>query len=183
MERRLPAYPLIELILGQGVVQGRVGAFAWIEGLLPVRRAAGQGDRRWRCGLAEILEDGLNGAHLGDEGEDPHRLATAGAEERELASSARQADPSLGLAFIDPCEQHGPEIASTGTWLGVGLILHFDSRWRGVSWRGLRREACAGRHRRAQRGIRGEEPVIPMVMSARGRDEHGHRSSRSKGVR
>ncbi len=27
---------------------------------------------------------------------------------------------------------------------------------------------------RARRGIRGEEPLIPMAMSARGRDEHGH---------
>ncbi len=50
VERRLPAHPLIELILGQGVVQGRVGAFAWIEVLLPVRRGAGRGDRGWRCG-------------------------------------------------------------------------------------------------------------------------------------
>jgi hypothetical protein len=57
---------LIELILGQRVVQGRVGGFAWIEVLLPVRRAAGRGDRGWRCGLAEIFEDALNGAHFGD---------------------------------------------------------------------------------------------------------------------
>ena len=87
----------------------------------------------------------MNGAHLGDEGDDPHRLATTGAEERE--------------DFLDPCEQHGPEIASTGMWLGVGLILRFGSPLeRRVMDGSLHREACAGRHRHAQRGIGARSP-------------------------
>ena len=38
MERRLPAHPLIELIRREEVVQGRLGAFVWIEVLLRIGR-------------------------------------------------------------------------------------------------------------------------------------------------
>jgi hypothetical protein len=53
-----------------------------------------------------VFEDPLNGTYIGNEGDDPHRFATARAEERE--------------DFIDPCEQHGPEITSTGTYTENG---------------------------------------------------------------
>ena len=39
-----------------------------------------------------------------------------------LAPSARPTGPSVGLAFIDPGEQHGPEVAGTGRRLGVGRL-------------------------------------------------------------
>jgi hypothetical protein len=57
-------------------------------------------------GLAEVGEDTVNGTHLGPEGDDPHRLAAAGADEREDLHPRRwkQAHP-LGLAFIDMSEQ------------------------------------------------------------------------------
>jgi len=86
--------------------------------------------------------------------------ATAGAEEAgRRASSARHAGPSLDLAFIDPCEQQWPRDSRHGTWLGVGLILRFGSRLeRRVMDGSLHREACAGRHRHAQRGIGARSP-------------------------
>ena len=31
--------------------------------------------------------------------------------------------------FVDACEQHGPEIAGTRTWLGSGCIAPFGRRW------------------------------------------------------
>ncbi|MBA3494641.1 MAG: hypothetical protein H0T87_11165 [Gammaproteobacteria bacterium] len=44
---------------------------------------SGGGDARSLGGLAEVGEDTLNGTHVGHESDDPHRLATAEADERE----------------------------------------------------------------------------------------------------
>jgi hypothetical protein len=51
-------------------------------------------------GFTEKFEDTLNGIHLDDEGDDPHRIATAGAGEREdlYPRRAQQAYPWAWLS-------------------------------------------------------------------------------------
>src|SRR5205823_12289397 len=94
--RRLPAHPPIELIEGQRIARGERIDFVSIE--VFVGWTKGRGDGRWPGGLAKVLEDPLNRPPLSDKSDQGHGLSTTGAEERE--------------DFIDPCEQHGPEIAS-----------------------------------------------------------------------
>ena len=73
-------YPLVKLILGEGYTQGDRLAFARIEVLLPGRTAA---DVRCLGGLAEVGEDARDRSAVGDEGDQSHRLPTAGAPQRE----------------------------------------------------------------------------------------------------
>ncbi|MGH8653849.1 MAG: hypothetical protein ACREYE_17505 [Gammaproteobacteria bacterium] len=91
-----------------------MSAFARIEVLLEGRTAGGRGDARCMGRPTEMLKYALNGTQLGDEGDDPHRLATSSAEERE--------------DFIEAGEQHGPEVAGMGRGLGVERIARFCRR-------------------------------------------------------
>jgi hypothetical protein len=78
VERRLPAHPLIELVLGLGFTQGERIAFV----LLPGRTAGGRGDVRCLCGLAEYARMRVIDP-LSVKGDQSHRLPTAGAPQRE----------------------------------------------------------------------------------------------------
>ncbi len=68
--------------------------------------------------LAEIFEDALNGAHLGDEGDDPHRLATAGAEEREDLHPRRARRPVPGAGFHSSVRAAWPRETQHGDVVG-----------------------------------------------------------------
>jgi len=63
---------LVELEVGLG-----------IEAEVALRGAAGRGERQRCGGQAEVAHDGLNGSGFGEEGEDPHVGAAAGALEGE----------------------------------------------------------------------------------------------------
>jgi hypothetical protein len=84
--------------------------------------------------------------------------ATAGAGKRE--------------GFIDACEQHGPEIAGTGTWLGGGRIAAFGRRGERRVMDGCRhQEPRAGGDCGTEGSMRGEHPMVPMAMPAWGRHQ------------
>jgi hypothetical protein len=80
------------------VVGGRlveVGAGIGVEGEVVLRRSAGRGERRRGGGQAEVGEDGVDGFCSGDEGEDAHVGAAAGAGEREdLVDAGEEASPA-----------------------------------------------------------------------------------------
>jgi hypothetical protein len=116
---------------GRGSLRANVSPSRVYRSPPPHRADLGRGgDARGLGGLAEVSRIRYGSYHLGNEGDDAHRRATAGGRRAgRLASSARQAGPSLGLAFIDASEQHGSEIAGTGTWLGGGRIAPFGRRW------------------------------------------------------
>lgn len=106
----LRVHPLVELILGWGVAQDRDSACGRIEAL-KAGRVAGRGE-----GLAGSrgVQDPLDGGSVGDLGDDPHRLPTAGAPQRE--------------DFINAGELHRPQMlegerdvsvtSRVGAWAG-----------------------------------------------------------------
>jgi len=57
--------------------------------------AAGGCDARWRGRLTEVAEDVAHGRAVGDEGDDPHRAATAGAHQRKAVPGIPSAIPPL----------------------------------------------------------------------------------------
>jgi hypothetical protein len=66
-----------------------------VEGEVVLRRAAGRGGGRRGSGQAEVGEDGVDGFCGGDEGEDAHVAAAAGAGEGEyLVDAGEEASPA-----------------------------------------------------------------------------------------
>jgi len=68
---------------GRGGREQRIsGGIVRIAGGLPQRRAAGGRDAGWRGRLTEVDEDVAHGRAGGDEGDDVHRGATVGTQQR-----------------------------------------------------------------------------------------------------
>ncbi len=110
-----------------------VSALAGFEVLLPGRTAGGRRDVRCLCGLAEVGEDARDRSAVGDEGDDPHRLPTAGAPQRgDCINAGEQHRPQIRrrragrLCYLSGGRLGRParRIRSSGRGLGSRSIGH-----------------------------------------------------------
>jgi hypothetical protein len=144
-------------------------------------RSAGGSERRRAGGQTEVGEDGIDGLGGGDEGEDAHVAAAAGAGE--------------GEDLVDAGEEAGPAGAGGGAVRGVRQVGGADA---GGSCCGSRNGTAVGVARRhdsvaaegdyplAQARVRCEDAVVAVAMDAGRRDQAaqcGEQPKRSEGRR
>lgn len=76
------------------------------------KAGAGGCDAGWRGRLTEVAEDVAHGRAVGDEGDDPHRTATAGTQQREnFAEASEQQRPGLTCGATMLRDERGAAIA------------------------------------------------------------------------
>jgi len=92
----VPAVPAAGLVdLRPGRLGGR--RLRRLEPQFGLRRCPGRQNRRWRGRLVDVCQDPLDDRRIENEGDDPHGLAAARAQERQaLADPRQQQRPAAG---------------------------------------------------------------------------------------